>query len=347
VIRYVMRAVWKLLVLFPAVFLVAAVLFWYFERDREGGLTFADALYYGVVTLSTVGYGDIYPETTGGRWVAVGLIVFALTALGYFLTKISDAVMEARRMEQLGMQGTSFENHLVVIGWNQIARVALRELMASKRQVAVVTEEAHELPEIREYGGKDQLFATVGNISSDAVLERAGILRASTVIVASDDDSQNLVLSLNVRASNPRARIICAVKREELRRTLTASGVTYVTNPFEFSGRMVASAAFEPEVAHFVEDITSGATGAADVQQFSLSEEFGAKGHSVAELQSMFHERGGALLVAVGIAKDDNWEMIPNPPRDTRLKANDVVVVLGSPEQSDNVGDLLGSIQGR
>ena len=51
-----MRAVWKLFVVFPTVFLVAALLFWYFERDREGGLTFADALYYGVVTLSTVGY---------------------------------------------------------------------------------------------------------------------------------------------------------------------------------------------------------------------------------------------------------------------------------------------------
>lgn len=330
------------------VFAIGTLLFWFFEKDREGGLTLIDALYYGIVTLSTVGYGDIYPLTTGGRWIAVGLIFFALFALGYLVTQISDAVLEARRMEELGMQGTKFENHLVLIGWNQIARVALAELVQSGRQIAIITDKADQLAEIREYGDKTQLFATTGNFAYESVLLRSGIARAATVIVCSDEDTSNLILTLNVRQLNPSARIICSVRREELRRTLHASGVTYVTNPFEFSGRMVASAAFEPEVARLIEDMSSGATGSCDLQQFSVGASSVPAGSSVADVVKLLGESDASLLISVARSGEaGGWKRHPNPAPDMKLLPDDVMVVLGTAEQNTRSQAVFGSNEGR
>jgi voltage-gated potassium channel len=346
-LSYILRATWKLLALFGGVYFAGAIVFWQFESGREGGLTLGESLYYGIVTLSTVGYGDFYPMTTGGRVVAVVMILFALTALGYFLTKISDAVMEARRMDWLGMNGTKFEGHLVVIGWSQIARITLAELVAADRQVAVVTEKPDVMSQIREMGDERHLFATVGDASNDAVLERVGVRTAATVIICTEDDSQNLILSLNVRSMNPTVRIIVAVSRPELRKTLTASGVTYVASPFELSGRLVASAAFEPEVARFVDDVTSGATGDYDLQQFSVTDDSRAAGKTVGNLAALLRDNDGSLIVAVGVASGNTWDMRGNPPYDLKLKAEDVLVVLGSDEQNHRVGELLGVSQGR
>jgi len=344
---YVLRATWKLMAVFFGVYLVGATAFWQLENGREGGLSFGESLYYGIVTLSTVGYGDFYPLTTGGRIVAVLMILFALTALGYFLTKISDAVMEARRMEWLGMNGTKFEGHLVVIGWSEIARIAVTELMATDRNVAVITDRSDAMSKIREMGDADKLFATIGDLSSEAVLERAGVGAAATVIICTDDDSQNLILAMNVRSMNPAVRIIVSVTRPELRKTLTASGVTYVASPFELSGRLVASAAFEPEVARFVDDITSGASGDYDLQQFSVTPGSSAAGKTVGELGTLLKESDGSLIVAVGVASGDTWEMKGNPADDLRLGNDDVIVVLGSAQQNGRVKELLGVSQGR
>jgi len=346
-LSYVLRATWKLMAVFAAVYVAGAVAFWQLESGREGGLSFGESLYYGIVTLSTVGYGDFYPMTTGGRIVAVVMILFALTALGYFLTKISDAVMEARRMEWLGMNGTKFEKHVVVIGWSDIARITVAELMASERQVAVVTDRSDDMSKIREMEKQDNLFATVGDLSNEAVHERAGVKVASTVIICTDDDTQNLILALNVRSMSPSARIIVSVNRPELRKTLTASGVTYVASPFELSGRLVASAAFEPEVARFVDDITSGATGDYDLQQFSVVAGSTADGKTVGDIGSLLRDNASSLVVAVGVATGERWEMHGNPAHDLTLKADDVLVVLGSAQQNKTTAELLGVRQGR
>jgi voltage-gated potassium channel len=344
----VLVATWRLLAIFALVYVAGALAFWKFEQGPDGAQpTVGEAFYYGIVTLSTVGYGDMYPKTRGGQWVAIGLILFALTMLGYFLTKISDAVMEARRMEELGMNGTQFENHVVVLGWSKIARTILGELMAAGRRVAVLTSEVSDLPKIREFGPPEQLFVCFGNPSNPNVLPRTGTPNAATVIICSDDDTENIVLSLMVRSSNPDARIIVSVQREELRETLTANGVTYVASPFELSARLVASAAFEPEVARFVEDITTGIQGDYDLQQFTLLEGSPAAGKNVGQISEMLTGHDGPLLVGVAVREGEGWAMKPNPPRDLTLQAGDITIVLGTEQQNGLVSDLLHAQHGR
>jgi voltage-gated potassium channel len=214
--------------------------------------------------------------------------------------------------------------------------------------VAVICEKTDDLASIRGFGGEDQVFVTVGDLAREAVLERAGLARAHAVIVCTDDDTQNLILTLDIRALAPHVRIIVSVQREELKKTLTASGVTYVASPFEFSGRLVASAAFEPEVAKFVEDISSGITGDYDLQQYPIAAGSRFDGKTVKEIRDRLEEEDGPLLVGLAAARGGQWSIQPHPEKSSRVSAGDFLIVLGNDAQNERVAALLGGAsQGR
>ena len=229
------------LLFFGVVYLGSSVLFYMFEHgEKNGPENFGDALWYSAVTLSTVGYGDYVPVTVGGRIVGIGLIFFTLIFLGYMLSTISNAVMEANLMVAFGMKATKYRGHTIICGWSPIGKVALTELLFADKKIVVITEDQDEVSHIRMVGQKKNLAVIYGDPSNDEVLERAGTKRAKTVIICTEDDTKNLIVSLHVKKINPRCRIIVSIKREELRKTLEVAGVTYILSPYQMSGRLVA-----------------------------------------------------------------------------------------------------------
>ncbi|MBS3782045.1 MAG: NAD-binding protein [Candidatus Thermoplasmatota archaeon] len=142
------------------------------------------------------------------------LIVFTFTFVGAMIGSINDAFNEARKREMLGMDGTDFDDHVVICGWTNIGKVALDELMATKQKTVVITGDEDEIKKIRDAGDEKYIYPVFGDYKND-----------------------------------------------ELKNTLYSTGVTYISFPSEMAGRMVASAAFEPKVARFVEDITTSTSG--------------------------------------------------------------------------------------
>jgi voltage-gated potassium channel len=253
------------------------------------------------------------------------------------------------------METTKFTDHVVICAWSHISQVALDEILAAGRRVAVIAEDPDDLPFIQEHATPDRLFVTAGALTAEETLKRVNVKAASTVIAAADDDTNNLIVALEIRQMNPRARIVVSIRRAELRSTLTASGVTYVASPFEMSGRLLASAAFEPEVAKFVEDVTSGADDEEsdvdpgyDLQQFSLPAGSRLCNNTVLELQGKLRNINGPLLVAVAkYQSDGDYELFPHPDDDVVVRENDSIIVLGNPAENDRVSEMLGVIQGR
>jgi len=316
---------------------------------------FFDSFWFGIVTLSTVGYGDRFPGTPAGKVAGFFLIVFTFTFLGALIGMVSDAVMEARKREELGMNGTRFKKHIVICGWTPISRVSLAELLATDQNVVVITNDQDVIPKIRDMGSKKHLFIAFGDYTNDKVLERANIKTARTAIVATGDDTETLIASLTIRGMNPDVRLIVSISSEELKNTLYSAGVTYVSSPSEMTGRLVASAAFEPEVALFVEDITSATTGY-DLQQYTLMKDSFASGMTVSKFRDRMNSVKGPLLVGVAEYKPvkgekaespNNWDLIPNPDSKLKMATKDIIVVLGDDDQNDRLQDLLKTPQGR
>lgn len=332
--------------MFGIVYFGASILFYLFEHGRaDGPKNFGDALWYSWVTISTVGYGDFTPVTAGGRITGVGLIIFTIFFLFIMLAKISNAVMEANLMETFGMKSTKFRGHTIVCGWSPIGRVALTELQYAGKQIVVITENQEEVSHIRMLGQKKDLMVIYGDPSNDEVLIRAGTKNAKTFIICTEDDTKNLIVSLHVKKVNKRARIIVSIKREELRKTLEVAGVTYILSPYQMSGRLVASAAFEPEVAKFVEDVST-ATRGYDLQQFSIGPNTTAVGKNIGIFTDELRKRTSTTLVAISKPIKGKMSLIPNPNPDVKINVGDILVILGSNDQLEKTSKFLGIMQG-
>ncbi|MBS3782088.1 MAG: potassium channel protein [Candidatus Thermoplasmatota archaeon] len=363
VLKFFIKRVWKLIVLFMVVLILSSFCFYIFEyeepEDREEGYSgpddFADSFWYSIVTLSTVGYGDRYPVTTEGKIASFFLIVFTFTFLGVIIGKVSDAFKEAREREMLGMEGTDFDDHVVICGWTNIGKVTLDELMATKQKTVVITDDEDEIIKIRDAGDEDYIYTVYGDYKNKKVLKRANIQNATTIVIATDDDTESLIISLTVKELNPDARMIVSIQNDELKNTLYSAGVTYVSSPSEMAGRMVASAAFEPEVARFIEDVTTSTSGY-DVQQYRISSRSYANGITVGKFQEKVRKEKGPLLVALGKyrpgeKRDEgspkNWKLITNPAPDVQIKENDILVVIGDRKENERLAKSLNLKQGR
>jgi voltage-gated potassium channel len=332
--------------IYVVVFFVAALAMYLAEHGKPDSkfTSIGDSIWYCVVTLSTVGYGDVYPVTTAGRVVAGVFILFTLTTIGFLLTAFNEGVLEVKRMEEHGLIPTAMKNHVIVCGFGPLVRVALAELVAADREVAVIVERTEDIEVARQWahGGA---FITAGEATQEVLRERMNALAADTAVVASADDTLNMITALNLRALNPKMRIVVALQREELRQTLRASGVTYVASPNELSGRLVASAAFEPEVAHFVEDVTSGADeDGHDLQQFPATP---LAGRTVAEIRSELEGLDGPLLVAVAQKDGNEYKVLAHPARTLKVAADDYLIVLTNEAQADRFSSKFQLKQGR
>jgi voltage-gated potassium channel len=326
--------------------LVSGLLFAFYE-----GASLGRSFYWALITLTTVGYGDVPPTASETKLLAIILACFGILLYGYIGALIMFVVMDTSLSGVFGMNRCKYEDHFVICGWNSLSDVVLSELLTENRQIAVITEEQDDIVTIKRKGEPKNIFPIYGDPSKNDVLEQANVDKASVVILSTDDDSKNLITALHIREQSPGARIIVRTNRAELKKTMKIAGVTYVVTPDVMAGRLIASAAFEPEVANFIEDVTSATdVGGYDIRQYPVSERYA---WTVAELSKKIKEKTKTTLIGVATKKKVGgltgmkWDVHPNPDDSMKLNPEDMVILLGNDEQFKKVEDMLGSNQGR
>lgn len=343
----VIKATYKGIILLLILSVVSAILFF----SLEEGHSLKTSLYWALITMTTVGYGDVPVTSDGGRIISVILACFGILLYGYIAAVIMSIVMESSLSGVFGMNKTKYKDHFVICGWTSLSDIVLSELLTEKRQIAVITEEQDDVIIIKRKGDPKNVFPIYGDPSKNEILEQANIREASVVILSMEDDSKNLITALHIKEMNPKARIIVRTTRAELKKTMKIAGVTYVVTPDVMAGRLIASAAFEPEVANFIEDVTSATDiGGFDIRQYTIS---GAHAGTVGSISKNLRSKTGTTLVAIAKIKaqeggrEGRWEVSPNPGDNIKINPGDVVILLGNDEQYNKVKGYLDTEQGR
>jgi voltage-gated potassium channel len=356
------------IIAFPVLFIVSCTIVYFTEAGAGNGITnYWDALWWGIVTLSTVGYGDAYPVSVIGRLAGIVLIVLTLIGLGFVFGQIQELIIDRQRKKLWGLYGCPFKKHIVIIGWNAITRVVLQELISTRQKVGIicentkVIEDAHET--IQMLQAQDTVYVTYGDYSDDAVMNRMNIKQCRTIIVCSGKDSYNLISIINLgtilREKIHAIRMISTVSLERLKSNIeNREGVSYVASTNEITGRLVASAAFEPEVARFLDDVTSSIEDATDelnydLIQCTLPTDSPLEGKTVEEGMSTLldtNQGEGALLTGIAVPDDSSpsgYRVIANPSWETKLSVGTILILLGTTQQNRAVLTFLGVTQGR
>jgi voltage-gated potassium channel len=342
--REIFSRIWKFLLLFASVWVAAGVLFYFLDGMRYG---LFDSFYWSIVTISTLGYGDIVPVTVPAKVLTIVTLFIQIFLLGYLISVITTTVNEESQRRALGTLGTDMKNHVIVLGYSDVGRAAVRELLIQDQVVAVVVDRPEQVAQVRTLGPEKRLFVTFGPSADKDILQRVNIAQAHSVVVCTSDDAANMIAAINIRALAPQARIVVSVGRPELRETLRSAGVTYVASPADMGGRLCAEAAFEPDVAVAMEEITA-ADVKADMQEYLLRESTPVSHQTVGEAEGLIRTSTGCLLV--GCARpgaDGEFETTVNPPADHRLQPGDAILVLGTISNTNRFRQWFGVDQGR
>ena len=147
------------------------------ERNVEGASinNLFDALWYSLVTLSTVGYGDYYPVTTIGKTIGLVFVFSSLGVLGYLISQLTVKLTQYMEDKKNGLFGTKMENHIVLIGYNKFSNTILQQIIATGINVAVVTNKKEDVDVIADNYEKHSVFTLLTDYNNFDNLEKVNI----------------------------------------------------------------------------------------------------------------------------------------------------------------------------
>jgi voltage-gated potassium channel len=216
----------------------------YVLRDQFGDnvTNLVDALWYAVVTASTVGYGDVTPTTSIGRLFGLSYLIIGTASFAIALGTLLGPAIEARLQKALGTMNDAnlnlLEDHVIVVGFGDMTEPILEEL-GEDVETVVVTQSTEDAVELRERG----YDVHTGDPSDEEPLLHVGIERARALVAATPDDAQDALAILTARELNPDVRIVAGASDRENTKKLRRAGADAVISPALIGGHMLVRSA--------------------------------------------------------------------------------------------------------
>lgn len=319
------RLTWALIAMVGLI-LVGVLGYRYLVGD---GHSLVDSVYMTVITLTTVGYGEVVDlsQAPGGRIFTMLILVFGMGIFAYTVPLLAAFLIEGhvfhvfsrRRMEK---QIQSMSGHTIVCGDSGSTWFVAEELLKTRRPVVCVVPVEEDLDQVRELFG--DVPALVGDPSDDEVLLAAGIERASGVVASMDADKDNVLVVFTARRLAPQARIVASLENPAVEAKLRVAGADAVVSPCRIGGLRIASELVRPTVVTFLDKMLRDETAGLRVEEIRIPDDSSYLGRTVRELN--LHEIAGAVLLAVRREDDDRFQF--DPGLLTKLERGMTLVVM-------------------
>ena len=286
------------------------------------------ALYRTIVTASLTGL-DSTPHGIHAELLTIGVVLSGVAIFGYFAAQIFDSIAHkvlggAWREKKRRKMIEDLRDHIIVCGYGRVGKRAAEELRHAGVPY-VVLDFSSDAKESAEAIG-DLYIEGSGAEDDDLVL--AGISRARGILIASDDDGDNMYITLSAKSQRPDITVIARASTEEAERKLRLAGADRVVTPYATAGRVMAQLMVKPQVASFLNSLTSSDQPGMSFEEIEVKSTCGAVGLTIGELDVA--EQTGANIVAV---RKHGGKLNVRPTKDTLLEEADVIVGVGSPDE--------------
>ena len=311
-------------------------------------VTHLDAIWYALVTMTTVGYGDLYPKTPMGKAIGSSFVLASLGILGILIGQVGGALAarrERRRLGHFGYDGP--DEHVVVLGYNPLARGVIVELVEAGLDVVVATPQRDEIDMIREVFG-ERVFPLYARYDDAEMMAHARLPDAGRVLLALDEDTSSLVTLLRLKREYDGLPIVASVTNSELTDAFRGAGADHVVATRGVTAALVASLVFEPDVARYARDLITAhdeddPEAGCDMQQYLIRPGHAFDGATFATVHRELYERHRAVAVAIARGKGAARELVGLPDDDETLRAGDALVLVA---RESNERELIAAFGG-
>ena len=304
--------------------------------------SWTDSVYMTVITISTVGFGEIRPLSPVGRIFTGALIILGVSTTAYAFSTLADLIVagEFRSLfwrKRMQKRIDKLRGHFIVCGYGRVGEHVVNELLANNVQLVVIETLATLGPDLENLG----VIPVEGNATHDAALIQAGIGHASGICCCLPNDSDNVYVALTARALSPNLTVISRANSHESERKLQMAGVDHVINPYVTSGRRMARQLIHPNILEFMEVVMHRGEVDILIEDIIVSERSTLRDQTIAATE--IRKRVGANILAV---RRPDGEIFVNPDVEFALRAGDTMIALGTPEQLDLLATEAEESQG-
>jgi len=289
------------------------------------GESWHEALYRTIVSASLTGL-DTTPHGLAAESLTIVIVLAGVAIFGYLAAQVFDSIAhgvlagawkEKKRRKMID----ELRDHIIVCGYGRVGRRAAEELSLGGAPYVVLDFSEEALDFAREHNE----LVVEGNATEDEDLLRAGLDRARGVLVASDDDADNLYIVLSVKSRRPDVTVVARASSEAAERKLRLAGADRVVTPYTTAGRAMANLMIKPQVSAFLHDLTRAGAGDYSFEEIEVQATCGAVGQTIGELNVSTYT--GANIVAI---RKRSGGLETRPSKESLLEEGDVIVGVGS-----------------
>jgi voltage-gated potassium channel len=298
------------------------------------GMSFTDAAYQTVTTVTTVGFRELGDFGVAEQWFTIFIIIVGVSTVLYTFTLAVQVVVDGQLRDFLGRRFMDREisklnGHTIVCGWGRVGRAVADDLAGAGHDVVVVDLDAERLANIA--------FPTVvGDATLDSTLRRAGLERAGALIAALEGDAENLFVTLSARAIKPDLFIVARARQDESVPKLANAGADRVVNPQELGAARMASFVARPNVAEFVDVVMHERSLEFRMQEFDVCENSPLAGKTLRDAD--LRKQTGVLILAL---RRVDGSFTTNPDPSLVIEPHQVLIAVGTDDDIARLDNLI------
>lgn len=300
--------------------------------------TFIDAIYQTIITVTTVGFGEVKPFSETDKLFTIFLILTSISIFGYAVSSFSEYLVSGKlfnhfKHKKVEKKIGNLKGHTIVCGYGRNGKQAISKLKSYQREYVVIEKDKEIIEKLDLQG----VLNVLGDSTTDETLLKAGIKNAKYLITALPSDADNLFVVLSARQLNKECKIISRASKESSYSKLKIAGADNVIMPDKLGGEHMAALVVTPDVIEFVDRLTIEGETTANLEEIAVND-LPKMYLNKTILDLDLRRKTGCTVIGY---RNPDKDYVINPDANSVLIEDSHLIVLGRPEQIKKLRELF------